>query len=239
MQVTYLRKNNPFCTCENQGYVASSWDPGRNSVITIRSVSGRHLPNNLAPIWAKVSDKYWSVFGGEKNVSFTQASSWPFGLSMVSGIDWGLRTYPPWIRDNYCILIWVVVTWVSFSIWIFPWLWTLAWLLFILDPFSLHLSSKQPLCPVTKSSSDNRPKITFEVVAMGAKRKRIPTVWVNGIEMVISLACCPYLCLSVSCGTCFSPCPWKLSSSCWLLEFAVFTMRYFYVCVLFLQRKRQ
>lgn len=131
--------------------------------------------------------------------------------------------------------------WVAFSLWVFPWLWTLAWLLFILEPFLLHLSSKQLLRHFEKSSSDHRPHITPLRWWQWVPRKgcllsgSVALTWSFPQLAVITYACL------VSCDTCFLPCPWGLSSSCWLLGFAEFAMWYYYffVCRVFLQGKRQ
>lgn len=63
MQETHLRKNSSSCTCENEGHVASSWDPDSDTGVPMHFLSGQHLPNSSAPFGVEGSDKYWSVLG--------------------------------------------------------------------------------------------------------------------------------------------------------------------------------
>ena len=106
--------------------------------------------------------------------------------------------------------------------------------------FSLHVSSKQLLYHFERSSSGHRPKISplrwWQWIP--GEKDTCYVFWVSGTENAHSPS---LLSLSVSCDTCFLPCPCGLSSSYWPLGFADFAMwRYFFfVCRLFHQRKSQ
>lgn len=43
-------------------------------------------------------------------------------------------------------------------------------------------------------------------------------VWVGGIETAVSPAYCPCVCARLVFVSCFPPCPWGLSLTCWDLQ---------------------
>lgn len=123
---------------------------------------------------------------------------------------------------------------VSFSLWVLPWLWTWAWFLFILEPFSLNLSHwtspQSNSCIIWKEffrpQNKNYP---FEVVEVGAMREKVYPLpgSVTLKQQSTQLAVCICACL-ISGDTCVLLCPLGLSSSCWLLGFADFSMWYYF-----------
>ena len=132
---------------------------------------------------------------------------------------------------------------VSFSLWVLPWLWTWAWFLFILEPFSLHLSSKQLLCHLKRVLQTIDQKSPIWGGGSGChERERVPTSWVSGIETVVSPACCLYMCLShLWWHLCFSlplGVVFKLLTS-GICRFLNVVLLFLCVYRLFLQGKRQ
>lgn len=131
---------------------------------------------------------------------------------------------------------------VSFSLWVLPWLWTWAWFLFILEPFSLHLSSKQLLCHL-KRVLDHRPKITrlrwWQWVPRERKGTHFLGQWhCNGRQpSLLSL----YVLVSSLMTLVFFPAPGGCLQAVdfWDLQISQCGTTFFFVYRLFLQGKRQ